>query len=99
MLIKEIQPNNLHDMLIHDQNSDWTWDEADCLTNYYMDLSSETNEHVLVDILEIGHKWHRIKDLNEARSTYDNITGIESLRDIVNVVECKDTFLVSEYEY
>ena len=98
MLIKEIKPNMLVDQLINNDYSNWTSEEAHELVDFYTELSNDTYEDVLVDPDVIGLTWFRLRDLKDARTCYDDITDMESLRSNMNVIECSKSLLVSEFE-
>lgn len=87
------------DILLADEDADWTYDEADALVNYYEDYEDENIDEDMVemDAIAIRCEWTAYKDIKEVKVNWDFIKDLDDLKDHTQVIEYDGGLLVAEF--
>ena len=100
MIYKKFTNTEMIAALLKDHRSNWTYDQAEALADYYETLSEDLGEHLEWNSTLILFTWSAYDSFDQIKEFYSLAEDdeMEDLQDNTVVLECADdTILVQEF--
>jgi len=93
------------DILLLDHYSDWEYEEAEAIVDYYEELENDLDEEIELDVVEIRCQWRSVT-IDQVMADYDDCP--EELTEILDWLEDRtivlhpnqfddDTIIIQEF--
>lgn len=95
-IIQRVTEYDFINDLMSDNYSNWSYEEARALYNYYNDLAEDLNENIEFDRVAIRCDWSSYKNYNEALEAY-GLDSIYELQENTTIIDLKDSILMIDF--
>jgi len=95
-IIQRVTKYDFINDLMNDNYSNWSYEEAEALFNYYNDLAEDLNENIEFDRVSIRCDWSSYKNYNKALEAY-GLDSIYELQENTTIIDLKDSILMIDF--